>query len=69
MLSCSIKGGKLENIEKLKQLEENIYGEYMDYKEMQRRIQMIMNVKKECRIWDEKEKKSEGCNRNMDKRS
>lgn len=69
MLSCSIKGGKLENIEKLKQLEENIYGEYMDYKEMQRRIQMIMNVKKECRIWDEKEKKSEGCNWNMDKRS
>ena len=41
----------------------------MDYKEMQRRIQMIMNVKKECRIWDEKEKKSEGCNWNMDKRS
>ena len=31
--------------------------------------QMIMNVKKECRIWDEKEKKSEGCNWNMDKRS
>lgn len=69
MLSYSIRGGKFDNIEKLKQLEENTYEEYMDYKEMQRRIQMIMNVKKECRIWDEKEKKSEGCNWNMDKRS